>query len=189
MQRQSIVFRKLLAKIASALTKNHIDYMVIGGQAVLIHGEPRFTTDIDITLGIGTDHLPEIIDIVNQCALQPLVDSPSDFANKTMVLPVKDNLTNIRIDFIFSTSAYEKIALKRAIAVKIDDTEIKYSSIEDLIIHKIVAGRPRDIEDARTVMTKNRNYDIEYIKDWLLKFDKSLDTDYIHSFTSLIKNP
>jgi len=29
--------------------------MVIGGQAVLLYGEPRLTRDIDITLGIGVE--------------------------------------------------------------------------------------------------------------------------------------
>ncbi|MGC9445266.1 MAG: hypothetical protein ACP5E9_10130 [Candidatus Methanospirareceae archaeon] len=31
--------------------------MVIGGQAVLLYGEPRLTRDIDITLGLGVEHL------------------------------------------------------------------------------------------------------------------------------------
>ncbi len=39
--------------------------MVFGGQAVLMYGEPRFTQDIDITLGIDTsaeqpDYPPDI---------------------------------------------------------------------------------------------------------------------------------
>lgn len=31
--------------------------MVIGGQAILLYGEPRLTRDIDITLGINVDEL------------------------------------------------------------------------------------------------------------------------------------
>ena len=43
----------LLAKISLRLEQRGIPYMVIGGQAVLVHGEPRLTRDIDITLGAG----------------------------------------------------------------------------------------------------------------------------------------
>ena len=51
------MFKKLLKKIANELNTNNIPYMVIGGQAVLLYGEPRLTKDIDITLGIGIDGL------------------------------------------------------------------------------------------------------------------------------------
>jgi hypothetical protein len=35
--------------------------MVIGGQAVLIYGEPRLTRDIDITLGASLERLAEMV--------------------------------------------------------------------------------------------------------------------------------
>jgi hypothetical protein len=38
--------------------------MVIGGQAVLLYGEPRLTKDIDITLGEGIESLEKIKDNV-----------------------------------------------------------------------------------------------------------------------------
>ena len=41
------MFARLLGKIATALNKFKIPYMVIGGQAVLVYGEPRATKDID----------------------------------------------------------------------------------------------------------------------------------------------
>ena len=51
------MFTKLLKKIAIALDQKGIPYMVIGGQAVLLHGEPRMTRDIDITVGITTEQI------------------------------------------------------------------------------------------------------------------------------------
>jgi hypothetical protein len=37
--------------------------MVTGGQAVLLYGEPRLTKDIDVTLGVDTDHLARLLDV------------------------------------------------------------------------------------------------------------------------------
>jgi hypothetical protein len=54
------MFQKLLKKIANELNTCNIPYMVIGGQAVLIYGEPRLTKDIDITLGIGINGPKEV---------------------------------------------------------------------------------------------------------------------------------
>jgi hypothetical protein len=43
------MFQQLLETIALGLEKRGIPYMVIGGQAVLLYGEPRLTRDIDVT--------------------------------------------------------------------------------------------------------------------------------------------
>lgn len=57
------MYIKLIKRIAKILSANKIPYMIIGGQAVLIYGEPRITRDIDITLGVNINKLPEILDI------------------------------------------------------------------------------------------------------------------------------
>jgi hypothetical protein len=46
------MFEHLLEKVALALDEAAVPDMVIGGQAVLLHGEPRLTKDIDITLRV-----------------------------------------------------------------------------------------------------------------------------------------
>jgi len=46
--------------------------MIIGGQAVLLYGEPRLTKDIDITLGINIDRLDEFLAVVKDLSLAPL---------------------------------------------------------------------------------------------------------------------
>jgi len=68
------MFKKLLKKIANELNTHHIPYMVIGGQAVLLYGEPRLTKDIDITLGIGIDGLKDINSIIQKLNLKALVN-------------------------------------------------------------------------------------------------------------------
>ena len=45
-------FEALIARIAQALQDRSIPFMLIGGQAVLLHAEPRLTQVIDITLGV-----------------------------------------------------------------------------------------------------------------------------------------
>lgn len=54
------MFQKLLTKIAQKLNSFQLPSMVIGGQAVLLYGEPRLTKDIDIKefdLALGTNFL------------------------------------------------------------------------------------------------------------------------------------
>lgn len=68
------MFKKLLKKITNELNTHNIPYMVIGGQAVLLYGEPRLTKDIDIALGIGIDGLKDINSIIQKLNLKALVN-------------------------------------------------------------------------------------------------------------------
>jgi len=179
------MFKKLLKKIANELNAHNIPYMVIGGQAVLIYGEPRLTKDIDITLGVGVSKLNEINSIVKKLNLKILVDE--NFVQNTMVLLVIDEKIGIRVDFIFSFSLYEKQAIKRATDIKFGNTIVKFASLEDLVIHKIIAGRAIDIEDVRSIILKNPDYDAEYIKRWLQEFDKSLNEKFLKVFQRIVK--
>jgi hypothetical protein len=161
--------------------------MVIGGQAVLLYGEPRLTKDIDITLGAGIERLAEIRAIVDRLRLDYLTDNIDDFVKQTMVLPVIDQKSGIRVDLIFSFSPYERQAIERARDVSIGRTKVKFAGLEDVVIHKMIAGRPRDMEDVESILSKNPGYDSRYIERWLGQFDAALDKTYRLNFTELRK--
>ena len=50
-------FSGLIGRIAEELNSRGLPFMLIGGQAVLLHGRPRLTEDIDITVGAPQDVL------------------------------------------------------------------------------------------------------------------------------------
>ncbi len=179
------MFEELLARIDAALTERDLSYMIIGGQAVLLYGEPRLTRDIDVTLGSGPDRLKDLLGAVSELGLVVLPEDPDEFVEKTMVLPALDEESGIRVDFIFSYTQYEKEAISRAKHVSIGNRHVAFASVEDLIIHKIFAGRPRDLEDVRSVIVKNSSIDMEYIQAWLRRFD---EVDEDNRFAQTLKD-
>ena len=126
------------------------------------------------------------IKAVARLSLAILVEDPEAFVRKTLGLPVIDEDSGIRIDFIFSFSRYEKEALDRATGVIIIGTPVNFASLEDVVIHKIIAGRPRDMEDIKSMILKNPDYDRGYIDKWLGEFDKSLGETYLEVFRALV---
>ena len=165
------MFEKLIKKIAKQLDKGKIPYMIIGGQAVLLYGTPRLTRDIDITLGVDTDKFLLIKGLCKKLGLKILANRPEDFAKNTKVLPAEDTKLKIRVDFIFSFTPYERQAIKRAKKVIMDGYPVRFAGCEDVIIHKMFAGRAIDEEDVKNMLIKNRNkINSEYIKNWLLEF-------------------
>ena len=178
---------ELLERLARALESRGIPYMVIGGQAVLIYGEPRMTRDIDITLGVGADGLAQVEDLAASLNLEILPESPADFVRERMVLPCADAESGFRVDFIFSFTPFERQAMDRIRVVRVGETDVRFASPEDLIIHKMVAGRPRDEEDVRGILLKTAGIDFAYVEQWLREFSEALDRPILARFQNLSK--
>ncbi|HMK66604.1 MAG TPA: DUF6036 family nucleotidyltransferase [Thermodesulfobacteriota bacterium] len=183
------MFEEILTKVGAELEKQSFPYMIIGGQAVLLYGEPRLTRDIDITLGADSDRLNNLLPLIQELHILPLPKDPFSFVKETMVLPCLDKSTGIRIDFIFSHSPYEAAAIARARKIRVKDQEVFFATVEDVIIHKMFAGRPRDLEDVRILCLKNKEMDLAYIEKWLKEFDLlSESAGCLETFRRL-KNP
>jgi predicted nucleotidyltransferase len=180
------MFERLLEQLAKALEDAGFPYMIIGGQAVLVHGEPRITRDIDITLGADLDRLPDVLRLIQAIPLTPLV-APETFTKQTMVLPCRDPGTSLRVDLIFSNTPYERQAMTRVKKHKIGNIDVHFASVEDLLIHKVMAGRPRDLDDARSVLLKNPKADVTYIRKWLRDLSAALDQPLVARFDQLLE--
>ncbi|MBM4387081.1 MAG: nucleotidyltransferase [Deltaproteobacteria bacterium] len=106
-----------------------------------------------------------------------------------MVVPAIEESSGIRVDFIFSFTPYEAEAIKRARKVVINLREVRFASPEDLIIHKIFAGRAIDLEDVKVIVLKVNNLDIQYIVRWLREFDSSFEgSNFLESFNIILDN-
>ena len=171
------MFENLLALLARELDRAGIAYMVIGGQAVQIYGEARMTQDIDLTLGVGTEGLARVMDVCRACGLSIRTDTPEELVRDTMVLPAIDEKTGVRVDLIFSLTDYERQAIERGQLIELGGAKVRFAALEDLIIHKLVAGRPHDIEDVRIMLARNPGFDRAYTESWLRRFDQTLSRD------------
>ena len=164
-------FERLLAGITRELRRRDIPFMHIGGQAVLLHGAPRLTQDIDVTLALGPDEVATVAAVCGVLELEPLVEDLASFARETFVCPLRDRTTGIRVDLIFSTTPYEHAAIARAVEVDIGGESVPFASAEDLILLKLFSGRERDIEDARSVVDRqNTRLDWHYLEHWAAEF-------------------
>lgn len=179
------MFEALLALLARELERAQIPYMVIGGQAVQLYGEPRMTRDIDVTLGLGSEGLDRVAAVCDRCGLKLLPTAPAEFVRETMVLPALEERTGIRVDFIFSATEYERRAISRSQPVELGGASVRFAAIEDVVVHKLVAGRPRDLEDARGIVAKNPGLDRGYVERWLVAFGRTLDRDISSTFRRL----
>jgi predicted nucleotidyltransferase len=111
---------------------------------------------------------------MTEIGLQPLVE-PDSFTRRTMALPCADPGTAIRVDLIFSFSPYERRAVERAQGIRIGNCDVCLACVEDLVVHKLLAVRPRDIEDVIGIMRKNPHADLVYVRSVLKEFASAAD--------------
>lgn len=160
-----------IASLARALAEARFSFMLIGGQAVLVHGRARLTEDVDITLGAGPERLPELLELCRTAALRPLPADVDRFVAETFVLPARHAATGLRVDFIFSTTPYEAQAIAHAGRIMLHGEPVPVATAEDLILHKLFAARPRDLEDADSVVRRaGTSLDWTYLERWAAEF-------------------
>lgn len=178
---------ELLKLLAITFDYHNISYIVIGNQAVLVYGNPKHVNDIVMIVDLTTDEISEIEIIIKELDLEILVDNYKEFVNDTYDLPCSSEKFKMRVDFIFSSSEYDKMTFARSNIIEVDEYGIKFASLEDIIIHKMVSGKPGDFEDVKSILSKNKDFQDDYVSRWLNRYDSSLYMDLSLKFKDLIK--
>lgn len=147
--------KKVLLDFVKMLNAHNILYMIIGGQANAIWGQPRMTLDIDIIIWVEREKFSHTIQLFTKYYKTGITD-PEIFLTKTHVLPLMSP-EGIKIDVIFGILPFEQEAIQRAVEVTIDEYKVKYCSIEDLILLKIISNREKDISDVKEILKRQIN--------------------------------
>lgn len=166
---------KQLGEAVKLLMSLKVNYAILGGVAVNIYGEPRFTADVDINILLEKEEISMFIKKAAERGFKPACANINEFVKKTAVIPMKLSIRGVkgRCDFIIAENALEKAALNRKVTRKIGALKANFVSPEDLIIQKIVSLRPHDREDVRGILVRQSGkLDTRYIKNWLVKLDK-----------------
>jgi predicted nucleotidyltransferase len=140
----------LLTRLADA----EVEFVVIGGIAVVAHGHIRTTRDLDITYATSKRNLETLGNV--------LVELDARLRGVTEVVPfIPDGQTLRNASLLTLTTSAGALDLlaeppgappyaelkRRAEAIELDGSEVLIASLDDLVAMKRAAGRPRDLED------------------------------------------
>jgi len=159
---------KLFLKTISFLEKQKIPYLIIGGLAVGVLGEPRMTQDIDLIIFILKDFVSKLLDKVKNegYSVNKKLALKEAYQKGTFRIEYK----RLWVDMIISSTEFENSALKRKKQITLFGKKVNFPSPEDLILLKIIPGREKDILDAKTVIERHGNkLDKKYLELWAQK--------------------
>jgi hypothetical protein len=180
---------ELLAALKPVLARWGRWYL-FGAQAVVAHGVPRLSADVDVTLALEPD-APERFASDMQAAGFALRVSDPDFVRRTRVLPFVHEATGMPLDVVLAGSGLEDEFLDRAVVTDIGGTGVPVIDVADLLIAKVLAGRPKDIEDARALWhVHGRELDGARVRHTLRLLEEALSqSDLVSTFETLTRQP
>lgn len=126
------------------LNEYNVRYLLVGGWAVGIYGNPRATKDIDFLIAIDDENIENLQKALYNFGA-PTVNN-SVFQDKGNVFRL--GRSPVQIDIINEASGiiFEDCYIRRNV-ISTDDIEISTISKEDLIKNKKASGRHRDLAD------------------------------------------
>jgi type III secretion system FlhB-like substrate exporter len=138
--------------LARALDESSAPWMVIGGYAVIARGVKRMTTDVDVVVRGDAVKVDDLVDLLRSHHIEPRIPDAIAFARANLVLLLRDRDTGVHVDLSFAWSGFEHEALDHRGLQEIGDVEVPIARPEDLVVYKVMAGRPHDMVDAETLL-------------------------------------
>ena len=140
---------ELLAALSAVLDRRGRWY-VFGAQAVAAYGVPRFSADVDVTLKLDPPDPEPFVRDMQAAGFALRIDDP-DFVRRTRVLPFVHAATGMPLDVVLAGSGLEDEFLDRAATRDVGGAAVPLIDVADLVVAKVLAGRPKDAEDARNL--------------------------------------
>ena len=152
-----------LKKVLDGLS---IQWVLIGALAAnRYRGSPRLTNDIDLLLadtGTGIDQLEDALVFSGWTVFR--ADPHGE------LLRLKHVEHGIA-DLLIAGTDYQKRAIDRAVAETVKGESIKVLTVEDVIIHKLIAGRFQDLADIEAILKTGLDFDHVYVDYWIEYWD------------------
>jgi hypothetical protein len=168
---QPDLFHDPLESLERLLAHFNHQGVVIGGIAVSLLGQPRFTQDLDVMVLLTIEEIPDFLAKARTEGIEPRIPQAEEFARQNRVLLLRHTASETNIDVSLGILPFEQEMVARSVVHEIDDTlRIHLPTPEDLIIMKAIAHRPKDLLDIQSIIHRHPDLDRERIRDWVTQF-------------------
>lgn len=145
-------------RVVGALERHRVNYALVGGYAVALHGAVRGTVDIDIAIGLSKTAYQRVEAALEEVGLKPRLPLTAkdvyafreeyinnrDVSAWSFINP--DNPLEV-VDILITEDAKKlRVVTKKAFGMN-----IRVVAIPDLIAQKRRSGRPQDLEDIKAL--------------------------------------
>jgi hypothetical protein len=136
-------------ELCASLIGQKAEFLLVGGQAVIAHGYPRLTKDLDLWVRPTVDNGRRVLDALLEFGA-PVDLAPEEFENpRTMLVLGRDPF---RVDMLTAIPGLEfEACWSRRESVVLEGTSIPLLAKSDLLANKRTAGRIQDLADVEAL--------------------------------------
>jgi predicted nucleotidyltransferase len=150
--------RQIVKTVCKALNNNQVEYITIGGFAVIYHGYLRGTADLDFWYRPTLHNFHQIIKALDELNIDTQELKSIVFDPKKTYLRIP--ALGFRTEFLPVIEGLQfDQAIKESKIQKIDEVEIRILSFEDLIKSKTKANRLKDLLDIEELQKRKKMKD------------------------------
>jgi hypothetical protein len=164
----------LLRALAAVLHQRGHRWYVFGAQALAVHGRARHTDDVDVTVECPPTEARVLWSALEDAGFRMRVAEPERFLARTHVLPLTWEPGPMDLDLILAGSGLEQLFLSRANMHDLGGVTVPVLTAEDLVIAKVLAQRPKDLEDVRSVLRAQPTLDLAHVRRVLRDLEEAL---------------
>lgn len=173
------------------LESMHVRAAVMGGMAMAAWKHVRTTRDVDLLVSIRADDVEHLLGQLRAAAIHPkddrLLTSLGQLKLVRLFYQPPETFMDLQVDLLLSEAEYHEEALKRRVFTKLSDLDVQIAVLacEDLILHKLLAGRIIDRADVAALLRANReSLDFGYLFRWVseLELDSGLTEAWNEAF-------
>jgi hypothetical protein len=166
-----------LGSIANVFRDLNAPWFVFGAQALAMHGVPRATADVDVTVrwdGNAADLVRTLGTHGFRINLE--MSGIESFVQQTRVIPAVHRSSNIPLDIVLAGPGLEELMLDRAVVLTLAGRKVPVIAMEDFLVLKILAGRRKDDQDVQLLLAaRAKDIDIALVTRRIEELERLLD--------------
>jgi hypothetical protein len=168
-----------LRQAAASLRRARAPYAIIGACALAVWGQPRTTLDLDLLVLVDADDLGKLSNGLVATGMQ--VDEVwRDWNPMLRESQVRLRFRDVTVDLLRPRDAHDEAAVRRRCRRRLGGRYYWLVGPEDFVLQKIKVGRPRDFEDALSVMTRHGGaLDRRYLRTWAQRLGVREELAYV----------
>ncbi len=125
-------------------------WYLFGAQAVLLHGAPRTTQDIDVTV-LSDAPVATLVKALRREKIVPRYEDAA-FVAETRVIPCDHPASGWKIDIVLGGPGLEELIADQATTRRLGRVIVPLVRLEHLLVLKTLAGRPQDLADVAALL-------------------------------------
>ncbi len=152
---KNITQSQIWHKILRHLNKQGLDYVLVGGAALVVHGIPRSTVDMDVYVHAEESVLARLFQMAKvlglkceQAAIRKIERFPELFVDQWICFSYRNQDV---LDVYFAPRVILERLLKHSTVKRDKKLSIRVASLDDMAAMKKAAGKPIDIADLRLI--------------------------------------